>query len=345
MSTYTTGIIRCDMNIFRSKKEPEKAMNSLFYNAYSMLLCILPTCFDSIKASALDAARMQQVDATEEEVNQAQNLSALFQCLKIEGNWNGLHFLDVAITRLPHEESEKKDAALLILNHYRSYLMAYGKAIAIKEGKSDFGLFPHKHGGEERWVVAEVTVDKNISDFTYGDCLELWKLFLIKALEIPKDCIEFCYARTGNSTTLVFKLAQTHTEDINEKLFKPAAMWVMKELGILRVNVPGMVDMDIREVLPNGLIDSIREGLKSGVDFASLTKVCVSGVHACVYRHKSVCILVLAGFVLSAIQVEVTHVCAIIRQCEALRCPKFMNKYSYLHSTSSWSFGVYMYIR
>ena len=275
MYAYTTGIISCDCHVIRSKKSPENAMKGLFFNTYSMLLCILRTCFDSIKASALDAARMQQVDATEEEVNQVQDLSALFRCLKIDRNWNELHFLEVAIICLPHEESEKKDAALLILNHYKSYLMAYQKATAIKEGKSEFELFPHKRGDEERWVVAEVTVDKNITDFTYGDCLELWKLFLIKALEIPKDCIAFCCARTGNSTTLVFKLAQTHTGDINEKLFKPAVVWVMKELGILRVNVSGMVDMDIREILPNVLIDSIREGLKSGVDFASLTKVCV----------------------------------------------------------------------
>ena len=54
------------------------------------------------------------------------------------------------------------------------------------------------------------------------------------------------------------------------------------------------------------------------MDFASLTKVCVSGVHVCTYVHKGACILVLAGFVLSATQVEVTHVCALIRQCEAL---------------------------
>ena len=59
------------------------------------------------------------------------------------------------------------------------------------------------------------------------------------------------------------------------------------------------------------------------------------GVHACMYIHNGACILVLAGFVLSAIQVEVTHVCAIFRQCEAPRCPKFMNKYSYLYSTFS----------
>ena len=115
------------------------------------------------------------------------------------------------------------------------------------------------YSGEERWVVAEATGD---TDFTYSDCLEMWKLFLIKALEIPEDRIEFCCTRTANSTTLVFKLAQTYTEDSNEKLFKPAAVWVMKELGILRVNVPGMVNMKLCEVLPDVLINSIHEGLK-----------------------------------------------------------------------------------
>ena len=145
---------------------------------------------------------------------------------------------------------------------------------AIKKGKSEFGLLQRKRGREERWVVTEVTVDKDITDFTYADCLELWKLFLIKALKIPKDRIEFRLARAGNSTTLVFMIMQTCAEGMKEKLSKPAAVWVMEELDILRVYIAGVVSVDLREVLPNVLIDSIREGLKSGVNFVSLTKVC-----------------------------------------------------------------------
>ena len=280
LHTYTTGIITCDMDIIHSQKEPEKAIKSLFFNTYSMLIRILRNCFDSIKASALDAALMQQVDATEEEVNQAQDLNALFRCLNIHRSWNELHFLDVAIISLPPEESMKREAALLVLGQYKSYLRAYQKAISLKKGKSEFGLLQRKRGREERWVVTEVTVDKDITDFTYADCLELWKLFLIKALKIPKDRIEFRLARAGNSTTLVFMITQTCAEGMKEKLSKPAAVWVMKELGILRVYVAGVVSVDLREVLPNVLIASIREGLKSGVDFVSLTKVCAC-VHAC----------------------------------------------------------------
>ena len=291
LHTYTTGIITCDMDVIHSKKQPEKAIKSLFFNTYSMLIRILRNCFDSIKASALDAALMQQVDATEEEVNQAQDLNALFRCLNINRNWNELHFLDVAIISLPPEESVKREAALLVLGQYKSYLRAYQKATAIKEGKSEFGLLQRKRGREERWIVTEVTVDKDITDFTYADCLELWKLFLIKALKIPKDRIEFRLARAGNSTTLVFMITQTCAEGMKEKLSQPAAVWVMKELGILRVYVAGVVSVDLREVLPNVLIASIREGLKSGVDFVSLTKVCAC-MHACMWACLCVCVCV-----------------------------------------------------
>ena len=296
LHTYTTGIITLDMNIIRSKKEPEKAIKSLFFNTYKMLICILRNCFDSIKASALDAALMQQVDATEEEVNQAQDLNALFRCLNINRSWDDLYFLDVAIISLPPEESVKREAALLVLGQYKSYLGAYQKAIAMKEGKSEFGILQRKRGREEKWVVTKVTVGKDITKYTYADCLELWKLFLIKALEIPKDCIKFCRTK-ASSTTLVFMIVQKNAEGIKEKLSKPAAVWVMKELGILRVHVAGVVSVDHREVLPNVLIASIREGLKSGVDFVSLTKVCVfvcvcACVHACVRACICVCVCV-----------------------------------------------------
>ena len=178
----------------------------------------------------------------------------------------------------------------MVLGQYKSYLGAYQKAISIKEGKSDFGVF-QRRGREERWVVAEVTVDKDMNEYTYGECLELWKLFLIKALEIPEEHIQFCGAIPGNSTTLVFMVLQTFAERTKEKLSKPAAVWLMKELGILQVHVAGVLNMDLQEVLPNVLIASIREGLKYEVDFMSITKVCMCMcVRVCACALVCVCV-------------------------------------------------------
>ena len=268
-------IVSCDINVIEFNKSPAEAIRSLYFNVYNHLIRILSTYFSAIRTVASGAVRMKQVPATEDEVKQARDLRALFECLEVDKKWNDVHFLDVAIRSLTPEASKEKGAALLVLGQYKSYLRAYTKAISIKEGKSVCSFLHRKRGREEKLVVTEITVDKHIDEYTCHDLLELWTSFLIETLEIPEDRIEFRHARAGNSTTLVFMLPETFAERTEKKLLKSAAVWVMKELGILRVFVAGMFNMDLREVLPNVLIGSIREGLKTGINFVSLTKVCV----------------------------------------------------------------------
>ena len=284
-------IVSCDFSVFESLKSPAEAIRRLYFNAYNHLIRILSPHCSAIKSVAVRAVRMKQVLATEDEVAQSRDLNALFECLEVDKKWNDLHFLDVAIMSLPVEASKEKAAAQLVLSQYKSYLTHYTKAVSIKEGKSVRGYLQRKLSREGKMIVTEITINKEIDEYTCHDLLDLWKMFLIETLEIPEDRIKYDCARTGNSTTLVFIIMQTYAEGIKKKLFKPAAMWVMKELGILRVHVVGMVSMDLREVLPNELIASIREGLKSGVDFVSLTKVCVC---VCVRVCACMCVCVYA---------------------------------------------------
>ena len=286
-------IVSCDINVFESSKHPEEAIMSLYFNAYNHLIQILSTYVITIKKVALRAVRMKQVHVTEDVVKRACDLSALFECLEVDKKWNDLHFLDVAIMSLPPKASKERSAAHLVLGQYKSYLRAYTKAVSIKKGKSVRSFLQRKRGRDEKLVVTEVTVDKDMDEYTCHDLLELWTLFLIETLEIPEDHIEFRHARADNSTTLVFMLTQTYAKRTKEKLSKPAASWVMKELSILRVYIPGVVNMDLREVVPNVLIASIREGLHTGVNFVSLTKVCVfEWCVPCVCMSVSVCVCV-----------------------------------------------------
>ena len=282
-------IVSCDLHVFKSNRSPEKAAKSLYFNAYNHLIRILDAYFGAIKPVALDAARKQVVDATEYEVKQVPDLRGLFECLKVDTSWNDLYFLDVAISSLPPNAFKEAEAARLVLGHYKSYLNAYRKAISIKEGKSVFGQLPRRRGRKEvlQMVVTEVTVDEDIETYTCSDCLELWKLFLINALEIPEDRIQFSNARPGNSTILVFMVPQTFAEGIKEKLSKPAAVWLMMELRILRVHI-GVINVDLWNVFPSVPTVSIREGLKSGVDFISLMKV---SVRMCICVHV-LCMLI-----------------------------------------------------
>ncbi len=268
-------IVSCDVNVFESQKHPAEAIRSLYFNAYNHLIRILSNHRSAIKSVALGAVRTKQVSATEVEVKEACDLRALFECLEVDKKWNDLEFLSTAVMSLPMEASKEKGVAQVVLGQYKSYLTHYMKAVTIKEGKSALSFLQRKRGREERMVVSEITIDKEIDEYTCRDLLDLWKLFLIETLEIPEDRIEYRLARAGNSTTLVVMITLTYAEGIKKKLSKPAAVWVMKELGILRVYVAGVVSVDLREVLPNVPIASIREGLKSGVDFVSITKVCL----------------------------------------------------------------------
>ena len=203
-------IVSCDINVFESHKHPAEAIKSLYFNAYNHLIQILSTFCSAIKPVAIDAVRMKQVPATEDEVKEARDLRALFNSLELDEKWNDLHFLDVAIMSLPVSASKEKEAAHLVLSQYKSYLVDYTRAVSIKEGKAVRSFLQRQRGREEKMVVTEITVDKEIDEYTCRDLLDLWKLFLIETLEIPEDRIEFRLARAGNSTTLVFTLAQTY---------------------------------------------------------------------------------------------------------------------------------------
>ena len=301
-------IVSCDISVFSSNKSPAEAIRSLYFNVYNHLIRILSTYFSAIRTVASGAVRTKQVPTTEDEVKQARDLRALFECLEVDKNWNDVQFLDVAIVSLPPEASKEKGAAHLVLGQYKSYLWAYTKAVSIKEGKSVRSFLQRKRGREEKLVVTEITVDKDIDKYTCHDLLELWKFFLIDTLEIPEDRIEFRHAKAGNSTTLVFMLAETCTERTKEKLFKSAAVWVMKELGILRVYVAGMLNMDLQEVLPNVLVASIREGLKTGMNFVSLTKVCVC-MCECMFACQHVSVHVEEVYEEARRELEIVCVC------------------------------------
>ena len=189
LESYKMDIVACDLNVIESCKSPKEATKSLYFNAYLQLTQIFSNWFNVIKTIALDASRMQQVVATEEQVRQASDIRNLFECLEVDKNWNDLHFLDVAIMSLPPRASTERDAAHLILDHYKSHLRAYTKATSIKEGRNVFGRLLHKRlrGGLDKFVVTEVTVNEDIDKYSCKDCLDLWKLFLIEALEIPED--------------------------------------------------------------------------------------------------------------------------------------------------------------
>ena len=70
-------------------------------------------------------------------------------------------------------------------------------------------------------------------------------MFLVAKLEIPEVSIQFHDARPRNSTALLFTVQNSCLGRLEKKLSQPDVMWTMTELGILRVNVVGMLNVDV----------------------------------------------------------------------------------------------------
>ena len=181
LESVKMDIVSTDLDVFQRHKDPAQAIKSLYFNAYSHLIQILGPCCSAIKLIALDVVRTKQVHATEDEVKQAHDLRALFKCLEVDKMWNDLHFLEIAITSLPIDASKEKELALLVWSQYKSYHRIYTKAMSIKKGGSALS-FRGKHGGKEKMVVKEITVDKEIDEYTCHDLLDLWTMLLIETL-------------------------------------------------------------------------------------------------------------------------------------------------------------------
>ena len=156
LHTQTAGLIESVVDTVKAKKPPLDAIKDRYFSLYLKLHEILSPCCESIRQTALFAVRTGQLSATEEEVKRAHNLEALFRCLKVDEKWHDTTFLGEAIRRLPPEKAKEKEAALMILDMYRSHLSEYKKATSIKEGKGMF--LPHQPGMKETLTVLLIVV-------------------------------------------------------------------------------------------------------------------------------------------------------------------------------------------
>ena len=317
-------MISCDVSFFeswghqRSQEDRYKAIQTLYSNAYFALVRILERVCHTTTYLDVLKKRMRN-DLRAEKLEQADSLSGFFQSLGIDEQWENLYFLSVAISCLPPIAKREKATARKVYNLYRHHLIAYQRSTSIKD--REVLMKAHEDQDKEAGLVPlEITVTKDIEDYTWEECVTMGNRFF-------GGHVRFCSARPGNSTIIVFMVPKTLAREIEEKLSKPDVVWTMKELGFQRVHAPGMFDRNVTAVIS---ADSIRSGLESGVDFISLTKVCALCAYICV--HPNVCICVLVELVsLSLLICGCTYVMCMCRAAEVLALYCCISFLPYIH--------------
>lgn len=274
-------LVQCDTSVIESvasrRQNPQDALIHLFDNAYQLLIPILDPYFVSVQKRAMD--KLKPLNETERQrawakrlqagVTSAKGVQDLLLCQGLA--WNDVNSLQSAILCITKEA--QKDTAEAILCHYRNHLNKYCKAVNILNGKTV--LRPHTGVTDENMLTMEITVEKDVEEYTTADCLQLWTKFLIETLPIPDKNIRYVEARQG-CTILVFEVSQQYATSIKKKLREGRVVCVMLLLRIVRLRIPGVnCDMDLRALAPQELSANIRAGLQleSNVDFISLTQL------------------------------------------------------------------------
>ena len=191
-------------------------------------------------------------------------VSALLEVYPFEEGWEDTGLLEQIVDYLPKEE---KTLATGLLDRYNSYLEVYKEVFPVQDSLTKDVAAP-----DVTKTNVEVTVAKNLSEFTCKDCTEMLKL-LLHSCKIPHNEAMVTAIKPG-STTVVFLLDKTFTGNIIHYSVEASALWAFQELSVTRVRI-GVFELNVVQLLTQHFKEALRNGLTGDMDFVGAVKVCI----------------------------------------------------------------------
>ena len=195
-------------------------------------------------------------------------MEKLLDTLCISRKWDDTHLLERMVCFLPEGA---RTLAMSLLERYKLYLDAYNDAVKVKDSLTKAADVPEVTKAQ---IPVEVTVAKDLSEFSRKDCKEMFDLLLHKAWKIPLTKCTVVEARSGDSTTVVFIIDKAFSQSIIKYSVERSALWAFNELGVTRVRISGLVEVNVSQLLTQHFKESLCSGLTGDMDFLGATKVC-----------------------------------------------------------------------
>ena len=195
-------------------------------------------------------------------------VTELLEKLCISKKWDDTCLLEWMVEYLPEEA---RTLALSLLKRYDLYLDVYDKAVRLNDSLKQDADAPEVVAEPE--VQVEVTLAKDLTEFTRKDCKEMLFLLLCKAFKIPQSKIKVTEARSGDSTTVVCLINKAFSQNIVRYLYEASTFWAFQELGVTRIRFPSLLEVNVLQLLSQCFKEALRSGLIDGMDFVGATKV------------------------------------------------------------------------
>ena len=251
------------------KLQQDALMKTLFHHTYHRVASILvhygAQHLRDMKITARTAIKLKvPMKGDVRAVTTACTVSELLDLLPVEEDWGDTGLLEEIVNYLPNEA---RKLALGLLKSYNVYLMVYNEGVPLQMSLTKDMTAP---GATKARL--EVTVCKDMSEFTCKDCIEMLDLLLNKSYEIPRMKSKVNGVFSG-STTVVFLIDKTYTENVLHNSVEASALWAFQELRVTRVRIDA-IEFNVVQLLTQHFKEALRNGLTSGMDFVGATKVC-----------------------------------------------------------------------
>ena len=288
------------------KLEPGNLIKSLYLNTYVHVADILEhNAHHSTKMvrAAQTAIKLGLAEGDAEALTTTLTVAELLDKLSISVNWDDIDLLYTIVRCLPEKASA---LAMTLLERYEVYLDVYEEALRLKDQLTEVAAATEL---TKELIPVEVTVAKELSEFTCKDCKELLAVLLCHAFRIPRKMISVTEARSGDSTTVVFVILKACVWNVIQYSVEGVSLWAYKELGVTKVRIPSLFEVNVSQLLTVHFKAALRSGLIGDVDFVGVTKVC-STVWDCDLMVLLFCIFVAQVVCTTVINIFVIILCS-----------------------------------
>ena len=252
------------------KQDPCMLMKDLYVNTYvhvaHILECNEMHSKDMVRA-ARTAIKLGCAKGDAKALTTTLTVAELLEELCISIKWDDTYLLERMVGCLPEEAGT---LAMSLLNRYELYLDVYDDVVTLQDSLKKVEAAPK--GAQ---IPVEVTVAKDLSEFTRKDCKEMLDLLLRQSLKIPHNKIMIAGAWSGNSTTVVFITDKVLTQSVIQYSVERNTLWAYQELSVTRIRI-GTFDLNVSQLLTQCFKHVLRSGLTGDMDLVGATKVCYS---------------------------------------------------------------------
>ena len=244
-----------------------KLKKDLYHHSYYYVERILEANEDYRRHMVRAAVLKTEDEEVQRALNTTCTVIELLDTLQIRTKWEDTELLAEIVLCLP---KEPRTLARKLLKRYDGYLDVYDNFVSAQDSLQKQLAVPPE--GTKPQVPVEVTVSKCLAEFMNKDCKDIVNLLLHMSCKIPHSKIMLTAIEPG-STTVVFLIDKSFTENIIHSSCKVSSLWAFQELSVTRVRFSAC-ELNVVQLLTQHFKEALRSGLTGSMDFVGATKVC-----------------------------------------------------------------------